>query len=94
MKEIKNLLCLLFFCVIVFAFLVVCIVISFLSLHQTQPTCSMRQAIHNKYADRGLSVVAFPCNQFGGQEPGSPEEIKAFALGQVQPEQCCTKVCC
>jgi glutathione peroxidase len=30
------------------------------------------------YADRGLTVVGFPCNQFGGQEPGTAEEIETF----------------
>ena len=30
------------------------------------------------YADRGLVVLGFPCNQFMGQEPGSPEEIAEF----------------
>lgn len=30
------------------------------------------------YRDRGFAVIAFPCNQFGGQEPGSAEEIAAF----------------
>ncbi|GAA1481149.1 glutathione peroxidase [Gordonia sinesedis] len=30
------------------------------------------------YADRGLTVVGVPCNQFMGQEPGSPEEIATF----------------
>ena len=28
--------------------------------------------------DHGFTVVGFPCNQFGGQEPGSPEEIREF----------------
>lgn len=36
------------------------------------------QKLHEKYADRGLSVLGFPCNQFAGQEPGSEEEIKGF----------------
>jgi glutathione peroxidase len=36
------------------------------------------QALHEKYKDKGLVVLGFPCNQFGGQEPGSNEEIKAF----------------
>jgi glutathione peroxidase len=36
------------------------------------------QAIHEKYAEKGLAVLGFPCNQFGGQEPGSPEEIQQF----------------
>ena len=36
------------------------------------------EALHERFADRGFSVVGFPCNQFGGQEPGSPEEIAEF----------------
>jgi glutathione peroxidase len=32
----------------------------------------------DEYGSRGLKILAFPCNQFGGQEPGSPEEILAF----------------
>lgn len=36
------------------------------------------EAIHRKYKDKGFSVLGFPCNDFGGQEPGSNEEIKAF----------------
>eukprot|EP00928_Gymnodinium_smaydae_P062220 TRINITY_DN46130_c0_g1_i1.p1 TRINITY_DN46130_c0_g1~~TRINITY_DN46130_c0_g1_i1.p1 ORF type:complete len:123 (+),score=16.16 TRINITY_DN46130_c0_g1_i1:323-691(+) len=30
------------------------------------------------YRDRGLEILAFPCNQFGGQEPGSAKDIRAF----------------
>ncbi len=36
------------------------------------------EALHRRYADRGFSVVGFPCNQFMGQEPGSAEEIQEF----------------
>ena len=36
------------------------------------------QAVHEEYSERGLTVLGFPCNQFGAQEPGSPEEISAF----------------
>ena len=36
------------------------------------------EALHEQYADRGFTVVGFPCNQFGGQEPGSAEEIETF----------------
>jgi glutathione peroxidase len=36
------------------------------------------EKMQEKYADRGFSVVGFPCNQFGEQEPGSPEEIATF----------------
>jgi len=36
------------------------------------------QSLYQKYADRGLVVLGFPCNQFGGQEPGTAAEIKKF----------------
>lgn len=36
-------------------------------------------ALYNKYNSQGLEIVAFPCNQFGAQEPGTNAEIKAFA---------------
>ena len=36
------------------------------------------QELHSAYADQGLAVVAFPCNQFGGQEPGTNDEIQEF----------------
>ena len=34
--------------------------------------------LQKKFADRGLVVLGFPCNQFGGQEPGSESEIAEF----------------
>ena len=34
--------------------------------------------MYGKYKDRGLQIIGFPCNQFGGQEPGSNQEIKDF----------------
>ncbi len=36
------------------------------------------ERLHQRFADRGFSVLGFPCNQFLGQEPGSPEEIATF----------------
>jgi glutathione peroxidase len=36
------------------------------------------QAVFEKYSAKGLTVLGFPCNQFGGQEPGSNAEIKKF----------------
>lgn len=36
------------------------------------------QGLHEKYADKGLAVVGVPSNQFGGQEPGTAEEIAEF----------------
>ena len=34
--------------------------------------------MHKKYSKQGLAVLAFPCNQFANQEPGSNAEIKTF----------------
>lgn len=36
------------------------------------------QELHARYADQGLAIVGVPCNQFGGQEPGSADEIAQF----------------
>ena len=36
------------------------------------------QAIYDKYKDKGFVILGFPANNFGGQEPGSNEEIKEF----------------
>ena len=36
------------------------------------------ERLQERFAERGFSVVGFPCNQFGGQEPGSAEEIAEF----------------
>ncbi|WP_342415813.1 glutathione peroxidase [Paenibacillus sp. FSL R10-2782] len=36
------------------------------------------QKLYDEYKDRGLVVLGFPCNQFGGQEPGSSEEAAEF----------------
>jgi glutathione peroxidase len=42
------------------------------------PQYSGLERLHERFADRGFSVVGFPCNQFGGQEPGTAEEIGQF----------------
>jgi len=36
------------------------------------------EALHERYAERGFSVLGVPCNQFHGQEPGTAEEIAEF----------------
>jgi len=36
------------------------------------------ERLQQQYAERGFSVLGFPCNQFMGQEPGTPEEIATF----------------
>ena len=42
------------------------------------PQYESLEAVHQKYKDRGFSVVGIPCNDFGAQEPGSNKEIKEF----------------
>jgi glutathione peroxidase len=42
------------------------------------PQYSGLEAVHQKYKDRGLVVLGVPANNFGGQEPGSNEEIQQF----------------
>src|ERR1700753_1495215 len=44
------------------------------------PQYSALEELHEQLAPRGFSVVGFPCNQFGGQEPGTAEAI----------ERCCS----
>ena len=36
------------------------------------------QELYNEYNSQGLEILAFPCNQFGAQEPGTNDEIKSF----------------
>lgn len=40
------------------------------------------ESTHMKYSGQGFAVLGFPCNQFGGQEPGSNEEIKQFCTSK------------
>ncbi len=42
------------------------------------PQYEAMEALHERLAPRGFSVVGFPCNQFLGQEPGSADEIAEF----------------
>lgn len=42
--------------------------------------------LYNKYKDRGFTVLAFPCNQFMGQEPGTETEIKQFACSRFKAD--------
>lgn len=38
------------------------------------------QTLHEKYKEKGLIIIGFPCNQFGGQEPGDAKEIEENCL--------------
>ncbi len=42
------------------------------------PQYKALEAIYEKYKDKGFEILAFPCNDFGGQEPGTNAEIKQF----------------
>src|SRR5215831_10934743 len=42
------------------------------------PQYKALEAVYEKYKDKGFTVLGFPCNQFGRQEPGTNEEIKQF----------------
>ncbi|MGW8377933.1 glutathione peroxidase [Streptomyces sp. ODS28] len=45
------------------------------------PQYTALEELQKEYAGRGFTVLGVPCNQFGGQEPGSAEEIAAFCSG-------------
>uniref|UniRef100_A0A452R199 Glutathione peroxidase n=1 Tax=Ursus americanus TaxID=9643 RepID=A0A452R199_URSAM len=49
--------------------------------------------LHARYAECGLRILAFPCNQFGRQEPGSNAEIKEFAAGYNVKFDMYSKIC-
>lgn len=36
------------------------------------------QSLYERYHDKGFTIIAVPCNQFGAQEPGTPAEIQTF----------------
>jgi glutathione peroxidase len=42
------------------------------------------QALHERLGPRGFAVLGFPCNDFGGQEPGGAGEIRAFCTSRYQ----------
>ncbi|HEX4790166.1 MAG TPA: glutathione peroxidase [Actinospica sp.] len=42
------------------------------------PQYTALEQLQKTYGDRGFTVLGFPCNQFGGQEPGTAEEIETF----------------
>lgn len=48
------------------------------------PQYTALQALQQKYKDKGFSVLAFPCNQFNNQEPGSNKEIKQFCSSKYE----------
>ena len=45
------------------------------------PQYTKLQQLQETWQDKGFTVIAFPCNDFGGQEPGGPQTIEACAAG-------------
>lgn len=48
------------------------------------PQYSGLEALYRKYADKGLVILGFPCNQFGAQEPGTDADVKQFCETMFQ----------
>jgi glutathione peroxidase len=42
------------------------------------------EALHEQLSGRGFAVLGFPCNDFGGQEPGTPEQIREFCSSKYE----------
>jgi glutathione peroxidase len=56
----------------------VLLIVNTASLCGFTPQYAGLETLYRTYRDRGFEVMGFPCNQFGGQEPGSDAEIGAF----------------
>ena len=56
----------------------VCLVVNVASQCGLTPQYDGLQRLYDEYRDRGFEVLAFPCNQFGAQEPGTEGEIATF----------------
>ncbi len=50
------------------------------------PQYKALQALHAKYSRDGLAILGFPCNDFGGQEPGTDAQVKEFACKTYKVE--------
>ena len=62
----------------------VCLVVNVASKCGLTPQYDGLQRLYDRFQDRGLEVLGFPCNQFAGQEPGSEAEIKDFCERNFQ----------
>ncbi len=56
----------------------VCLVVNVASKCGLTPQYAGLQQLYERYRERGLTVLGFPCNQFAGQEPGTDAEVKSF----------------
>lgn len=50
------------------------------------PQYAALEALYRRYRDRGFAVPGFPCNRFGRQEPGSPDEIRRFCAAHFDAD--------
>ena len=48
------------------------------------PQYKALEALHRELGPKGLCVIGFPCNDFGGQEPGTPEQIQQFCSSKYE----------
>ncbi len=60
----------------------VILVVNTASLCGYTPEYAPLESVYEKYAPQGFTILGFPCNQFGGQEPGEDSEISAFCTQQ------------
>jgi glutathione peroxidase len=60
----------------------VCLVVNVASEWGLTPQYAGLRALQEDFADQGFTVLAFPCNQFGNQEPGTDAEILEFATSK------------
>lgn len=60
----------------------VVIIVNVASLCGFTPQYNDLQYLYEKYHEKGLEILAFPCNQFGGQEPAGHETIQAFVTSK------------
>ena len=60
----------------------VCLVVNVASKCGLTPQYDGLQRLYTRFKDRGFEILAFPCNQFAGQEPGSDAEIAEFCRNE------------
>lgn len=60
------------------------LIVNTASACQYTPQYQDLQTLQDLYAQRGFTVLAFPCNDFGDEEPGTPEQIRLFCTSRYQ----------
>lgn len=56
----------------------VCLIVNTASKCGFTPQYQELQELYEQYQEQGFTILAFPCNQFGGQEPGASDDIQQF----------------